>query len=61
VIFTAAILVHSVAYVGRCRGDLDRLTAGNKPSPQTGPASFVGSGFQPIEVILIDLHGGESN
>ena len=44
VVFAAAILVHSVAHVGRCRGDLDRLTAGNEPPPQTGPASLVGVG-----------------
>ena len=61
VVFTAAILVHSVAYVGRCRGDLDRLTAVNKPSPETDPASFVGSGLQPIEMSLVDLHRGQSN
>jgi hypothetical protein len=61
VVFTAAIFVHSVAHIGRCWGDLDWLTAGNKPSPQTGPASFVGSGLQPIDMHLIDLHSGESN
>jgi hypothetical protein len=61
VVLAAAILVHSVAYVGRRRGDLDRLTPGNEPSPQTGPASFGRSGLQPIQVPPIDLHSGEPN
>jgi hypothetical protein len=60
VIFAAAILVHSGAYVGRCRGDLYRVAAGNVPAPQAGPASLVSPDLQPVDVSAIDLDRGES-
>ena len=60
VIFTAAVLVHSVAYVGRRGRNLGRLTAGNEPSPQAGAASFISPDLQPVDVTPIDLHSGES-
>jgi hypothetical protein len=61
VVFTAAIFVHSVAYVGRSRGDLDGLTTRNEPPPEACPASFDGAGLQPVDMLSIDLHGGESD
>ena len=60
VIFAAAILVHSGAYVGRCWGDLDRLTVRNESAPQAGPASLVSPDLQPVDVPAIDLRSGES-
>jgi hypothetical protein len=61
VIFTAAILVHFVAYVRRRRGNLRRFVPRDEPSPQADTASFVSPGLQPVDVPPIDLHSGESH
>jgi hypothetical protein len=61
VIFTAAILVHLVAYVGRRGSDLSWLTSGNEPSPQARTASFVSPDLQPVDVPPIDLYSRESH
>jgi hypothetical protein len=61
VILAAAILVDFVAYVGRRRGNLGRLTTGNQPSPDAGAASFVSPDLEPVDVPPIDLRSGESH
>src|SRR4029453_3108663 len=43
VVLTAAVLVPPIADVARRGSDLNRLTARQRPSPQAGPATFVGS------------------
>ena len=59
VVLTAAVLVNPIAHVARRGSDLDRLTARQRPSPQAGPATLVGSRLQPIQMLSVDLHGGK--
>jgi len=61
VVFAAAVLVHSVAYIGGCRGDLDRFTAGQWSTPEAGPASFVGPRLKPVDVFAVNLDCGKAD
>jgi hypothetical protein len=61
VVFTAAVLVHPITYIGRWGSDLDRFTAGEGSAPKTRPASFVGPRFQPVDMFAINLDCGESD
>jgi hypothetical protein len=61
VVLTAAVLVHPIADVRRLGSHLDRFTTGEQPPPQAGPASFISPGLQPVQIVSVDLHGGESH
>jgi hypothetical protein len=61
VVLTAAVLVHPIADVRRWGSHLDGFTIEKRPPPQAGPTSFIGPGFQPVQIISVDLYGGESH
>jgi hypothetical protein len=57
VILAAAVLMHSITYIGRWRSNLNPLTARQQPSPQAGPSTFVRPRLQPIQIFPVDLQG----
>ena len=61
VVLAAAVLVHPVPHVRRCRGDLERLAAAQRTAPQAGAAGLFGVRLQPVEVVAVDADSAEAD